>query len=48
MFFQSKLKERRVRKKGGVGFSRMNKIILSKDMLLGRHLIIKANKQQGE
>ena len=44
MFLQSKAKEGRARKKGGVDFTRMNKIILSKDMLLGRHLILEGIK----
>jgi len=42
--FQAWQKERRARKKGGVDYRRINKILLSKELLLGRHLIIKAEK----
>ncbi|MBM3248714.1 MAG: methyltransferase domain-containing protein [Candidatus Omnitrophica bacterium] len=42
--FQSWQKERRSGKKGGVDYRRINKIILSKELLFGRHLIIRANK----
>lgn len=42
--FQLKLKENRAKKTGGVDFSRINKILLSKDMLFGEHLIVKAIK----
>lgn len=37
-------KEKRSLKKGGVDYRRINKILLSKELLLGRHLIIKAQK----
>jgi len=37
-------KERRSLRKGGVNYSRINKILLSKELLFGRHLIIKAKK----
>jgi len=42
--FQLWSKERRSKKKGGVDYKRINKIILSKELLYGRHLIIKAQK----
>jgi len=42
--FQSWQKENRARKAGGVDFSRIHKILLSKEILYGRHLIIKAIK----
>jgi len=38
------LKSRRSKKKQGIGHSRINKILLSKELLFGRHLIIKAMK----
>jgi hypothetical protein len=37
-------KEHRARSKGGVDYSRINKILLSRELLFGRHLIIKAKK----
>ncbi|MBU0709148.1 MAG: class I SAM-dependent methyltransferase, partial [Candidatus Omnitrophica bacterium] len=42
--FQAWQKERRGLQKGGVDFRRINKILLSKEILFGRHLIIKAKK----
>ena len=42
--FQAWQKERRARKKGGIDYARINRIILSKELLFGRHLIIKAEK----
>jgi len=42
--FQAWQKERRSLKKGGIDYRRINKIILSKEMLFGRHLIVKAKK----
>ena len=42
--FQLKSKEQRAKKNGGVDFSRINKILLSRDMLFGEHLIVKAIK----
>lgn len=45
IYFQLRSKEGRARKKGGVDFSRINNILLSKDMLFGEHLIIKAVKR---
>jgi len=44
--FASWQKERRTAKKGGIiNYQRINKILLSKELLFGRHLIIKANKE---
>ena len=43
--FQSWQKERRALKKGGIDYRRINKILLSKELLFGRHLIIRALKQ---
>lgn len=37
-------KERRSRRKGGIDYKRINKILLSRELLFGRHLIIKAKK----
>lgn len=42
IYLQARLKENRAKKKGGVDFKRINNILLSKDMLLGRHLILEA------
>ena len=43
--FQSWQKSRRTAKKGGnINYGRMHKILLSKEILFGRHLIIKAVK----
>ena len=43
--FQSWQKERRTARKGGnIDYSRMHKILWSKELLFGRHLIIKAVK----
>ncbi len=44
MWLQLRSKERRAKKKGGVDFSRINNIMLSKNMLFGEHLILKAVK----
>ena len=41
---QALSKERRAIKKGGVDYRRINKILLSKEILFGRHLIIRAEK----
>ena len=38
------LKTHRAKKKGGIDYSRINKILLSKELLFGRHLIIKGIK----
>lgn len=42
------LKERRAERKGGVNYRRIDKIIFSKELLFGRHLIIQARKEAGE
>lgn len=42
--FQSWQKERRSLKNGGIDYRRINKILLSKELLYGRHLIIQAKK----
>jgi len=43
--FQSWQKERRAKAKGGnIDYCRINKILLSKELLFGRHLIIQAKK----
>jgi len=44
ILFQCWQKERRALKKGGIEYKRINKILLSKDLLFGRHLIIRAQK----
>lgn len=46
IFFQLRGKQKRSIKKEGIDYSRINKIILSKEILFGRHLIIKNIKQQ--
>lgn len=38
-------KERRSRKKGGIDYKRINKILFSDELLFGRHLIVKAIKR---
>lgn len=43
--FQLNSKARRSLKKGGIDFRRINKILLSKELLYGRHLILVAQKQ---
>ncbi|MCX5695997.1 MAG: methyltransferase domain-containing protein [Candidatus Omnitrophica bacterium] len=43
--FQSWQKERRAMKKGGVDYRRINRILLSNELLFGRHLIIQARKK---
>lgn len=45
IFFQGKIKNYRSKKKSGVSFERINKILLSWDLLLGRHLILEAIKR---
>lgn len=45
---QLALKARRAKKKGGVDLSRINKIISSKDMFFGEHLIIKCIRRNSE
>jgi hypothetical protein len=43
--FQSWQKERRTKRKGGnIDYKRIHKILLSKELLFGRHLIIRAKK----
>lgn len=42
MYLQARSKENRAKRKGGVDFGRINNILLSKDLLLGRHLILEA------
>lgn len=42
--FQLHAKARRSKKKGGIDFTRINKILLSKELLFGEHLIVKAVK----
>ncbi len=42
--FQMKAKARRSRRKGGIDYERINKVLLSKKLLFGRHLIIIAQK----
>ncbi|MCK9614261.1 MAG: class I SAM-dependent methyltransferase [Candidatus Omnitrophica bacterium] len=44
IMFQAWQKERRSLKKGGIDYRRINKILFSKELLFGRHLIIKAKK----
>lgn len=41
---QAFFREARALKKGSIDYRRINKLILSKEMLFGRHLIIKAKK----
>lgn len=43
--FQSWLREMRSLRKCGTDYRRLNKILLSKELLYGRHLIIQAKKQ---
>ncbi|GEM_PF-552014 len=45
MWVQSLVKNGRTRQKGGVDYSRINKILFSSEMLLGKHLILKSTKQ---
>ena len=44
MKLQSWSKERRSIRRGGIDYRRINKILLSKELLFGRHLIVKAKK----
>lgn len=44
MKFHAKLKEKRSLKKGGIDYSRINRILLTPEMLFGRHLIVRATK----
>jgi len=43
--FQLRFKEASSRKKGGLDYSRINKLMLSDEILYGRHLIVKAVKK---
>lgn len=43
---QAFLKQKRALKKKGVNYSRINKILLSPELLFGRHLLIKAVKEE--
>lgn len=45
ILMQLKIKENRSRRKRGVDFSRINKILLSREIMLGRHLILEAIKK---
>ena len=45
---QSFFKEKRAKKKGTLDYSRINKILLSKQLLYGRHLIVKGIKAEDE
>ncbi len=45
IYLQLELKKRRSYRKGGIDFSRINKILLSKNLLFGEILVIKAVKQ---
>jgi SAM-dependent methyltransferase len=38
-------KERRSRAKGGISYARIHRILLSKELLFGRHVIVRAQKQ---
>ncbi|MBI4972983.1 MAG: class I SAM-dependent methyltransferase, partial [Candidatus Omnitrophica bacterium] len=44
--FQAWQKQRRALKKGGIDYRRINKVLLSKELLFGRHLMIQAKKSQ--
>lgn len=44
MQFQAWSKEKRSRRKGNIDYRRINKVLFSKELLFGRHLIIKARK----
>lgn len=44
LMVQSRLKEARTKRKGGVDFKRINKVLMTDEILLGRHLIIQATK----
>ena len=44
IYFQLKAKERRNKKRGGMDQSRINKVLLSKEILFGQHLIVEAKK----
>lgn len=44
LWVQSLVKNGRTRKKGGIDYSRINRILFSSEMLLGKHLILKSIK----
>ena len=44
IFFQAWIKEKRAIKKGGIDYKRINKNLLSKELLFGRHLIVQSKK----
>lgn len=44
MYLQLQGKQRRTLKKGGISYGQINKILLSPELLFGRHLIIKNRK----
>ncbi|MFH1691504.1 MAG: class I SAM-dependent methyltransferase [Candidatus Omnitrophota bacterium] len=46
MWFQLNSKQKRMKKKKGLDYSRINKILLSPEILFGRHLIITAKKEK--
>ncbi len=43
--FQARQKDRRVLRNGGMDYRRINKVLLSKEILFGRHLILHAKKE---
>ncbi|MFA5362965.1 MAG: class I SAM-dependent methyltransferase [Candidatus Omnitrophota bacterium] len=45
IYLQSWQKERRAKKKHSIDYKRINTIVLSRQLLFGRHMIIKAEKQ---
>ncbi|MCA9406480.1 MAG: hypothetical protein KC684_08080, partial [Candidatus Omnitrophica bacterium] len=45
MKIQFFLKERRALQKGGIDYQRIHKILLSDEILLGRHLILEVKKE---
>lgn len=45
IYIQTGYKKSRALRNGGIDFSRINKILLSKELLFGRHLIILAKKR---
>ena len=46
--FRCYLKRKRTQKKGGVDYKRIHNILLSKELLCGRHLIVQARKCERE
>jgi SAM-dependent methyltransferase len=46
IWLQSFLKEKRSKRTGGVSHSRINRILLSKELLFGRHVIVVAKKEK--